>query len=337
MDSTLGKTKMKKLVIGAIIGAVGLGAPLASADAANLRLLTSWNRDNWPTYAVLDNFVKNVSAIGGGKVSISITGKEVVPPFEQLQPVVAGVFDMLFSHGVYHGGSKGIALAADAIDPDIKKRRSSGVWDFIDAYYQKNNNVKLIALSPGSNKGYHIFLKKPLTAQNDFKGRKIRGTKTYHGVIRLLGGSPVVLPGGQIYTALQKGVIDGAAWPAAGMLSMKHFEVAKYRVRPTFGTSNLVFLANLDKFKKLSQTDQKVLLDAGLKTEMEMPAIGDKIQAEEDAKLDKMGLKYTRLSPATYKQVKATWNSSLWDVANQCCGDGAGKLRALAQKAGLTN
>ena len=49
-------------------------------------------------------------------------------------------------------------------------------------------------LSPSSNQGYHIFLKEPLSANNDFKGRKIRGTQSYHGVIRLLGGSPVVLP-----------------------------------------------------------------------------------------------------------------------------------------------
>lgn len=328
---------MKKLMMSAIIGVVGLGAPLASADAANLRLLTSWNRDNWPTYAVLDNFVNNVKSIGGGKMSITISGKEVVPPFEQLQPVSSGVFDMLFSHGVYHGGSKGIALVADAIDPDMKKRRSSGIWDFIDQYYQKHNNVKLIALSPGSNQGYHIFLKQPLSGNNDFKGRKIRGTQSYHGVIRALGGSPVVLPGGQIYTSLQKGVIDGAAWPAAGMLSMKHFEVAKFRMRPTFGTSNLVFLANLSKWNKLSKADQKLLLDAGKKTEMEMPAIGDKIQAEEDKKLDAMGLKYTRLTPETFKRIKATWNSSLWAVAKKCCGDGAGKLRELALKAGLTN
>lgn len=328
---------MKKLVMSAIIGIVGLGAPLASADAANLRLLTSWNRDNWPTFAVLDQYVKNVNSISGGKVSISLTGKEVVPPFEQLQPVSAGVFDMLFTHGVYHGGSKGIALVADAIDPDMKKRRSSGVWDFIDSYYQKHNNVKLLALTPGSNQGYHIFLKKPLSADNDFKGRKIRGTQSYHGVIRALGGSPVVLPGGQIYTALQKGVIDGAAWPAAGMLSMKHFEVAKYRMRPTFGTSNLVVLVNLSKWNKLSKGDQKVLLSAGVKTEMEMPAMGDKIQAEEDMKLDKMGLKYTKLSAETFKRIKATWNSSLWAVANKCCGDGAGKLHDLAKKAGLTN
>ncbi len=328
---------MKRFYMLAVIVTVALGAPLASSQAAKLKLLTSWNRDNWPTYAVLDQYVKNVGAIGAGKVEISLFGKEVVPPFEQLQPVSAGVFDMLFSHGVYHAGSKGIALVADAIDADVEKRRSSGVWDFIDAYYQKNNNLKLVALSASSSQGYHIFLKEPLSANNDFKGRKIRGTQSYHGVIRLLGGSPVVLPGGQIYSALEKGVVDGAAWPAAGMLSMKHFEVAKYRMRPTFGTSNLGFWVNLDKWKGLSRADQQVLLDAGLKTEREMQGIGDEILAKEDAALDKMGLEYTWLTPENFKRVKATWNTSLWDVANKCCGDAAEKLRDLARKAGLTN
>ena len=135
----------------------------------------------------------------------------------------------------------------------------------------------------------------------------------------------------------EKGVVDGAAWPAAGMLSMKHFEVAKYRIRPTFGTSNLGFWVNLDKWNGLTKADQSVLLDAGLKTEREMQGVGDAILADEDKKLDEMGLKYTRLTPANYKRVKATWNSSLWDVANKCCGDDAGKLRNLARKAGLTN
>lgn len=142
---------MKRFGILAVIVTVALGAPLASSQAAKLKLLTSWNRDNWPTYALLEQYVKNVHAIGAGKVEISLFGKEVVPPFEQLQPVSAGVFDMLFSHGVYHAGSKGIALVADAIDADVEKRRSSGVWDFIDAYYQKNNNLKLVALSASSS------------------------------------------------------------------------------------------------------------------------------------------------------------------------------------------
>ena len=72
-------------------------------------------------------------------------------------------------------------------------------------------------------------------------------------------------------------------------------------------------------------------------TEFDAFEIGDKILAKEDAELDKLGIQYTRLTPENFKRVKATWNSSLWDVANKCCGDGAPQLRELARKAGLTN
>ena len=67
---------MKRLLLIGLGLAVAASAPLASADAANLRLLTSWNRDNWPTYAVLEQYVKNVHA--DGEVKVGISGKEVV-------------------------------------------------------------------------------------------------------------------------------------------------------------------------------------------------------------------------------------------------------------------
>ena len=135
------------------------------------------------------------------------------------------MFDLLFTLVVYHMGSKGLAAIMDAMNADPVGKRTSGVWDHLDKFYQKTHGLKLIAISPNSTKGYHIFLKKPLSSAGDWKGRKIRGTQTYHGVIRLFGGEPVVMPGSQVYSALEKGVVDGAAWPAAGMLSMKHFEV----------------------------------------------------------------------------------------------------------------
>lgn len=316
---------------------VGGLAFASGASATEIKLLTSWNEDNWPTYAVLDQFVKNVDAIGGGKVKINISGKEVVPPFEQLQPVSSGVFDMLFSHGIYHSGSRGLAFTFDAIDPKSAERRAAGLIDFIDKYYQKHNNLKVIGIVAASNQGYHIFAKKPLSAGGDLDGRKIRGTLSYHGVIRLLGASPVVLPGGQIYTALEKGVIDGAAWPAAGMLSMKHYEVAKYKLRPTFGSSNLGFWVNLDSWNKLSEGDRKILVDAAKKTEVEMPAIGDEILAKESAELEKHGVKVTQMSDATAKKVKETFAASMWEIAKKCCADGVDELRSLAKKAGLTN
>ena len=328
---------MKRILTSALIAAMLPVAALSTASATDLKILSSWNKDNWPTYAVLEEFTKNVASIGGGKIKFSISGPEVVPAFEQLQPVSAGVFDILYTHGVYHSGSKGLAMAFDGIDPGPEARRKAGLIDYTDRYYQKNNNLKVLGLVANSNHGYHIFLKEPLSAKSDFAGRKVRGTLSYHGVIRLLGGSPVVLPGGQIYSALEKGVIDGAAWPAAGMLSMKHYEVAKYRVRPTFGTTTTGFWINLDKWKKLSADDQKILSDAAIKTEIEMPAIGDKILADEEQQLDKLGVKVTQLDPATAKKVKEQFASDAWDIAKKCCGDGSEELRALAKKAGMTN
>tara|TARA_R110002072_G_scaffold13606_24_gene57304 strand:+ start:1022 stop:2014 length:993 start_codon:yes stop_codon:yes gene_type:complete len=313
-----------------------LAITAAPVSAADLKLLTSWNTDNWPTYAALDMFEKKVKAIGGGKVTLSISGKEVVPAFEQLQPVSAGVFDMLYSHGIYHAGSKGLAFTMDAVAPGPQKRRDAGLIDYIDKYYQKHNNLKLLGLVANSNQGYHIFLKNPLE-NGGFKGRKIRGTLSYHGVIRLLGGSPVVLPGGQIYTALEKGVIDGAAWPAAGMLTMKHYEVAKYKVRPTFGTTNTGFWVNMAKWKTLSKAEQDVLLEAAKQTEIDMPAEGDRILAEESASLEKFGVKETTLNAETAAKVRATFANDMWTIAQKCCSDGVNELRALAKKAGLSN
>ncbi len=324
-----------RVLSGAVLA--GLAAiHVAPANAADLKVLASWNKSNWPTYAVLDQYVKNVEKVGAGAVKLNISGPEVVPPFEQLQPVKTGVFDLLFTHGVYHVGSKGLAATLDAVKADPAGLRKSGGWKHVDDFYQKTHGLKVLALVPSSNQGYHIFLKEPLSANGDLKGRKIRGTQTYHGVIRLLGAEPVVLPGSQIYSALEKGVVDGAAWPAAGMLTMKHFEVAKYKIRPTFGTSWLPILANLNSWKKLSDKEKQVLLDAGQKTENEMGAVGDKILADESAQLEKLGVKVSPLPADKVEAVRKTFAESLWDLGNKCCGDSSAQLRALAKKANLT-
>ena len=86
---------MKRLLTGAAVAGLLLSGLTISANAATLKVLTSWNKNVWPTYVVLDKFIKNVKKIGGDKIKIRISGPEVVPGFQQLQPVKAGVFDIL--------------------------------------------------------------------------------------------------------------------------------------------------------------------------------------------------------------------------------------------------
>lgn len=307
-----------------------------SAQAAELKLLSSFNVTQKPTYAVLERYLENVKKIGGDTVKFTISGPEVVPIFEQLQPVSSGVFDALYTHPVFHAGEGGLALTVDAINVDPVARRAAGIWDFVDKFYQDKHGLKMVAMMSVSMYGYHLFTKEPLSAVGDLAGRKIRGTPTYHGVIRALGAEPVVLPGSQIYSALQKGIVDGAGWPAAGMVSMKHYEVAHYRLRPTFGAATQPVFINLKKWNSLTDKEKSVLLEAGKLTELEMPWIGNEIQAEEDAELDKLGVKVQELPGDMAKKVKTAFIKSIWETGDGCCGAASKDLHAIALKAGLT-
>lgn len=319
----------------AVAAATGLAA-LQPVNAAELKILSSFNSTQKPTYAVLEQYIKNVEAIGGDTVTFRISGPEVVPIFEQLQPVSSGVFDALYTHPVFHAGEGGLALTVDAIDVDPIARRESGVWSYVDEFYQAKHGLKMVAMMSVSMYGYHLFTKEPLSETGDLSGRKVRGTPTYHGVIRALGAEPVVLPGSQIYSALQKGIVEGAGWPAAGMVSMKHYEVANYRLRPTFGAATQPVFINLEKWNSLTEEEKSVLLEAGKLTELQMPWIGNQIQAEEDAKLEELGVKVEQLSPAMAEKVQSAFISSIWELGTGCCGDAASELRAIALKAGLT-
>jgi TRAP-type transport system periplasmic protein len=327
LSTTLGRT----LAVGA--AALALLGPIR-AEAADLRLLSSFNSTQRPTYAVLERYLENLQSIGG--VTVTVFGPEAVPIFEQLQPVSSGAFDMLYTHPVFHAGEGGLALAADAMEVDPVTRRSSGVWDAIDAFYQEKHNLKMVALMSVSMEGYHIFTKDPLSAEGDLAGRKVRGTPTYFGVIAALGAEPVVLPGSEIYSALQTGIVDGAGWPAAGMVSMKHYEVATYRLRPTFGAATQPVFVNLDAWNGLEAAEQAALLEAGRITELEMPWLGNAIQAEEDAELARLGVEIQQLSPEMAAKVQTAFIDSIWGLATDCCGDAATALRETAVAAGLT-
>lgn len=325
--------RLSAALLGGLLGAV---ASVAPTEAAELKLLSSFNVTQKPTYAVLERYLENVGKIGGDAVKITISGPEVVPIFEQLQPVSSGVFDMLYTHPVFHAGEGGLALTVDAIDVDPILRRDSGVWDFVDSFYQDKHGLKMVAMMSVSMYGYHLFTKDPLSEAGDLAGRKVRGTPTYHGVIRALGAEPVVLPGSEIYSALQKGIVDGAGWPSAGMVSMKHYEVASYRLRPTFGAATQPVFVNLDAWNGLTAEEQSILLEAGRLTELEMPWIGNRIQEAEDKSLDDLGVAVEHLSPEMASTVQTAFIDSIWALGKDCCGDSAVKLREIALEAGLT-
>jgi TRAP-type C4-dicarboxylate transport system substrate-binding protein len=313
--------------------AVVFGLAAAPAQAQTLTMLTGWGPNNTTAYMPAAQFEKNLQAASSGKLSLRISGPEAVPPFEQLQPVSSGAFEIIYTHPTYH--QKGLAGVAEIIPHDLKRIRESGVWGFIDQFYQKTHNVKLLALVAVGTEGYHCYLRAPLTAQGDWAGRKMRGVANQHAVIRALGGVPVVMPMGDVYSSIEKGVVDGACAPANVMLATKHHEVAKYRVEPRFGLLVSLIAINLDRWNKLSKAEQDQLVAAGVQTEVETARLGDEILARENKALEGLGVQVITLSPDKAKQIQSLFSTSNWDIAAQCCGDAGKELREIARKANL--
>jgi len=106
-----------------------------------------------------------------------------------------------------------------------------------------------------------MISKKPITKLEDFKGYKARSSGAIAELLRDLGAAPNLIPGEEIYLALQTGVIDGAHWGAAsGALTMKFCEVAKYYIQPDLamaGTDVIIF--NKRAFEDLPKDIQAIL------------------------------------------------------------------------------
>ena len=213
---------------------------------------------------------------------------------------------MLFTHGIYHYGTTGLAIGLDAVRGTIEERRASGLFEALDKHYQKIG-LKVVAVALSAKTGYAFQLKTPVGADGDLKGKKVRGTPAYHPLIRTLGGAPVVLPIPEVYTALEKGVIDGAASPVVGLLGVKWYEVAKYLAQPSFGFTHQLFLMNLAAWNRLSDADKKILLEEGRKMEDVWYREYDRMAEAEIKELLAKGVTISRLG-ASQAKLNEVWS-----------------------------
>jgi TRAP-type C4-dicarboxylate transport system substrate-binding protein len=224
----------------------------------------------------------------------------------------------------------------DAIRGDLEARRKSGMIEAMDKHYQKHG-LKVVAVAISATKGYHLVLRAPIGPSGDLQGRKIRGTPSYTTVLNMLGASPVVLPASEVYSALEKGVVDGAAWPASGILAMRWYEVAKYMLRPTFGLSHYMFLMNLNAWNRLTPEERNILLAEGHKAEETWFKEYDRMVDEEQAALIQRGMQVTEMGATQKEKLQAAWAQAQWDLAEKKSGQEAKDLRELLKRQGLTD
>ncbi|HWK13916.1 MAG TPA: TRAP transporter substrate-binding protein DctP [Rhizobiaceae bacterium] len=299
------------------------GAAALPAQAEELRFLMPWNAASAGNIAVADLLTRIIEEETAGEVTLRRFDNGVVPPFEQFEPVASGVFDIHYTNPAYHAGDTSVGQVMDTVVADAEKRHSSGLWDKVDAAYQKRN-VKMIAAGPST--GFQFLIRDKLSADGTLNGMKIRSNPAYDGTIRALGGAPIQLPIPEVYTALQKGLIDGTAFPVHGVVSARMGEIAKGQVRPTYGQGTALVVMNLDKWNSLSPELQAKLEKAGRRFEEECLKVVADIAAADEAALVAGGSALVNLNEKAASEINLYYNQSTWEQAVQNGGDEVAEL-----------
>jgi TRAP-type transport system periplasmic protein len=331
-----GDFPVKKHHVTLAAAALAIAVPTAvSAQNITLKYLTAWDKRFEGTPIIAYDYGKMVEEATNGRIKFQFSGPEVIKPNQQFQPTASGVFDLNLSVAPYYFGTTGVSMTFFAMPPSTEIWRKNGYWEFSDKEMQRFGLKMISHLLGGSTASmFQVMLKEPVDKSiKPLTGKKIRANALYRPVVEPLGGSMVNLSGGQIYAALQRGVVDGAAWPVMGAVNFKWHEVAKYMMRPRFGVSPYTVTMNLNKFNKMTKADQELLLDLGHKLEQKVPALFDDATNSEIAKLKELGVQETSLAPEVGKNMVDGFIKGIWNLSMDGNKKTAGRVMELYEMA----
>jgi TRAP-type C4-dicarboxylate transport system substrate-binding protein len=317
---------MRKLFSLVALG-VGLAVTPASAQEVVLRAVTSF-AEGTQFSKNFERFIEKVNADGKGVVRINyIGGPRAMPPFEVGNAVRTKVVDIANVTGAFYTNLMPEADAFKLIAKPMSEQRQNGSWEFINQLHNQKLNAHYLARQ-FHNVPFHIYLnKKP--DKLDFTGLKIRVTPVYKDIVEALGGTAITTAPGEVYTALERGVVDGYGWPIGGIFDLGWDKVTKFRLEPAFYSVEVNVLVNLDTWKALSDAQRKVLSDAALWLEGLDGETAAVVAAERDRQV-KAGIQPIDFGPAEARKFLEKANDVAWQSVLKRAPENGAKLRQLA-------
>ena len=188
-----------------------------SDEKYTLKMVTTWP-PNFPALGEVCNlFAKWVNEMSAGRIEIKVYGGgELVPPLECFDAVKDGAADI--GHGVaYYWAGKIPAAQFFGAVPFGMNAQQLNAWilcgggmELWEELYAPYNLIPM----PGGNTGCQMggWFNKRIDSINDIQGLKMRMPGLGGKVLEKAGGAPVLLAGGDLYTGLERGVIDATEW-----------------------------------------------------------------------------------------------------------------------------
>jgi TRAP-type C4-dicarboxylate transport system substrate-binding protein len=243
----------------AVAAVLAVLTPARAAEReATLRLVSAFPENT--AYVVhLQHWIDEVNAEGKGVLRIQfIGGPKAIPTFEVGKAVSNGVVHLALTTGAYYTNLMPEADALKLAQVTAAEQRANGAYTYINEVWRKKANLVYLARML-EHTPFHLYLTKKID-KPDLTGLKIRITPVYRDFFAAMGATTIQTPPGEVYTALERGVVDGYGWPIGGIFDLNWHEVTKFRVDPGFYNAEVSLIGNLSAYQRLTP-EQRSFLD----------------------------------------------------------------------------
>jgi TRAP-type C4-dicarboxylate transport system substrate-binding protein len=260
----------KKSLLAVAISAVALTFVAEASYAKTLKVQASSKAGDWAHRFMTDKWAPKLSAMSGGNMKIDVLPtKAVVPHRETIDAVANGILDGdLNAVSYFSGRDPAFAIIGDLIAgyDTVDQVRTfcqyGGGKEILQKLYDKYTKGKVHVVGCGPYAKEAFVSTVPIRGIADFKGVKVRSPEGLAAeVFKRVGAAPVSLPFSEVYTALEKKVIDAADASAhvnnhaSGM-----YKVAKFPIYPGIHSmAVLQFIVNKKVWDKMSKGEQETL------------------------------------------------------------------------------
>ena len=253
--------------LGGVAAASTIAAPAIAKERVEIAMVATWGRDFPGLGTGAQRFAKRLSDMSDGRIQVTYyAAGERVKAFDSFDEVASGNAQMYHGAEYYWKGkhpgwayftSVPFGLTYTEMNAWIRFGGGQELWDELGANYGLKG---LMCGNTGVQMGG--WFRKEMNSVDDFKGLKMRMPGLGGDVLAKLGGSPVSLPGGQIYENLISGSIDATEWVGPWNDEiMKFYEAAKFYYYPGMHEPGAMLACGMNKtwWDGLSKSDQMMI------------------------------------------------------------------------------
>ena len=244
------------LIIGALLAGCSTKEETAASGPVKFKVVTFQPRGKH----IPKNLMMLADALAeefDGQIQIDfLGGPEVISPFQQPEAVRSGQVDMALTSPSFYSNLSPLSHVNTFSNQTFDVLEENGFYAAHEALHEEIGLVYLGELT--FDVPFYMFTNFPVESMQDFAGKKIRVFPAITPFVQSLGAAPVLMGQHEVYSAMERGVVDGFVMNAAGFVdSQSWHEVTQYMIKPGFYRGSLVLLANPDSWNRLSAALQQ--------------------------------------------------------------------------------